>query len=389
MIQLKGITWDHPRGYDPLAASQAEAETRWGLKVLWEKRSLQEFGDTPLEELAEQFDLLVIDHPHIATAASSACLLPLDPLLPAETLSALAEQSAGPSFASYVYAGQSWALPVDAACQVGCYHPRRLSAAQLPKDWSACMELASGLQDQGKWMAMALCPTDALCSFLSLCAQFGSPPEVAKARFVDVGVGLEVLDLLQNLVAHAHPDSLNWNPIQVLDAMSQAESNLAYMPLAFGYSNYSRPGFRPERLQFCGIPGAHSALLGGAGLALSRQCRAPREAAAYVSWLCSEIYQCGTYTAQGGQPGNALAWQRCSTDQFTGGFLSATRDTLRHAYTRPRCPGWPAFQTELGLRIHAFLTKQTSRPELLLQELQQRYEQEVLSRNTEFDHEPV
>src|SRR4051794_22502066 len=114
---LTGITWDHPRGYDPLIASSALYEKLFGVKVKWEKRSLTNFGDQSLTALATQFDLLIIDHPHSGVAHETKCLIPFDDLLSKEKLIELENQSAGPSFLSYQYKDNQWALPVDAAMQ--------------------------------------------------------------------------------------------------------------------------------------------------------------------------------------------------------------------------------------------------------------------------------
>jgi multiple sugar transport system substrate-binding protein len=59
---LTGITWNHTRGYLPLvAAAQRVADRDPGVEIVWQKRSLQEFTDAPIERLAESFDLLVLD----------------------------------------------------------------------------------------------------------------------------------------------------------------------------------------------------------------------------------------------------------------------------------------------------------------------------------------
>jgi hypothetical protein len=54
MIKLKGITWDHARGYDPLIASSELYFKEKGIQVDWQKRSLTNFGDQSLEELSKQ-----------------------------------------------------------------------------------------------------------------------------------------------------------------------------------------------------------------------------------------------------------------------------------------------------------------------------------------------
>ena len=41
-------------------------------------RSLEAFGDQPLEDVADQYDLIVIDHPFCGRAERTGCLTPLD-----------------------------------------------------------------------------------------------------------------------------------------------------------------------------------------------------------------------------------------------------------------------------------------------------------------------
>src|SRR5436309_829135 len=95
-IALTGITWNHTRGYLPMVATaQRFGELHPGVAIVWQKRSLQEFADYPIERLAERFDLLIIDHPFAGQAAEQRVLLPLDEHLPAEFLADQATGSAG------------------------------------------------------------------------------------------------------------------------------------------------------------------------------------------------------------------------------------------------------------------------------------------------------
>jgi multiple sugar transport system substrate-binding protein len=74
-ITLRGITWNHPRGLDPLlAASDVYADLVTGVRVEWTTRSLSGFGEDPLIDLAASYDLLIIDHPFVGDAAASRCL---------------------------------------------------------------------------------------------------------------------------------------------------------------------------------------------------------------------------------------------------------------------------------------------------------------------------
>src|SRR5260370_11720801 len=121
---LKGITWGHSRGYTPLmAAAQRYTELHPGTTFIWEKRTLQQFADYPIEELAKVYDLLIIDHPWVGIAAATGAVLPLDQYLPAEYLKDQAENSVGYSHQSYYYEGHQWALAIDAATPVASYRP--------------------------------------------------------------------------------------------------------------------------------------------------------------------------------------------------------------------------------------------------------------------------
>jgi multiple sugar transport system substrate-binding protein len=381
MIQLSGITWDHPRGYAPLVAAQSRYATTHGVDVAWRKRSLKDFGDASLESLAEQFDLLVIDHPHMGVAHEARCLLPYDVLLPGGSLAAMRGSSAGLSFESYHYAGQQWALPIDAACQVAAYRPDLLDASDLPKTWDEVYTLAEKLHQRDQSVGMALCPTDSLCSFLTLCAQSGDAPQEGRGKLAEDATVLRVLEQLKRLKEICHPDCLQSNPIRLFDTMATAESSLVYAPLAFGYTNYSRIGYAPRALRFTTIPDTHRALLGGAGIAISAHCTQPKAAAAYAAWLYSDSYQKNHYTRDGGQPGNAAAWRDSEADNLTGGFFSGTWATIQEAYTRPRHPGWPQFQEYLGDRVHAYLAKGGD-PSGVVSDLQRAYLKQKLNRSS-------
>ena len=52
MIELKGMAWDHPRGYEPLiAASNEFRKSNPNVSIKWDVRSLKEFGDMPIEDI--------------------------------------------------------------------------------------------------------------------------------------------------------------------------------------------------------------------------------------------------------------------------------------------------------------------------------------------------
>jgi hypothetical protein len=63
MVTLRGITWDHPRGRAPLVATAAAFARDHDVRITWDARSLYAFGAQPLEQVAQDYDLRIIDHP--------------------------------------------------------------------------------------------------------------------------------------------------------------------------------------------------------------------------------------------------------------------------------------------------------------------------------------
>jgi multiple sugar transport system substrate-binding protein len=347
-----------------------------GVQVSWKKRSLKDFGDQSLTDLAVSFDLLIIDHPHSGVAAKTGCLLPLEEHLPAVTTDRLCSESAGPSYRSYRYRGHQWALPVDAAFQSASYRPD-LMKSHLPKSWEEVFDLAEELKAEGEYVGMALCPTDASCTFLTLTALFGSPISEKSTKLVDHRIGGMTLEYMARMSELFHPQSLQWNPISLYDHMSQ-QDDVWYAPLAFNYTNYSRIGFRKKILKYADAP-QQIGLLGGAGIAVSATCAHVKAAVGFAAWICSSEVQKGIYATHQGQPGNGIAWQDAHTNQITNDFFVGTQKTLNNAFVRPRFDGWPEFQEYLGEVVHEFL-KSGGEIEVVLQTLNQAFSKAKLTK---------
>ena len=360
---LHGITWDHSRGYDPLARGAAGfAAAHPGIAVEWTRRSLRDFGVQPIEVLAESYDLLVIDHPFCGRAKATGCLLDLRPYLPKDVLARLERDSVGPATRSYHYGGGIWALPTDAAGQVASYREDLLVGLGLdvPRSYEDVLNLARKARGAGRWIALPACQSDAACLVASLSANLGNPLSEDGDGMLAKPVFDHVLGLLEELVALAHPQSTQWNPIQTYDAMTLAD-DIVYIPLAFGYSNYSRRGVqKPIRYTTIAGPGSDAtagAILGGAGCAVSARCEDIPAALAYLDYLHTASHQAGDYYAFGGQPGLRSAWTNPAVDSDAGGFFSGTLDTLDKAYLRPRFDGFiPAFE-HMGHLVHRHLAE--------------------------------
>jgi len=363
--RLRGMAWDHVRGYGPMEAVAEIFKRRHpDCEVVWDRRSLKDFGDFPVAELAERYDLLLIDHPHVGLCAAQEVLAPLDAHVPEGYLADQAANSVGPSYASYRWEGRQWALPVDAAAQVASYRPDVLPASHVPGTWKQVRELAASLP-AGRRIGWPLCPTDAMCSFLSLCAGIGG------YDFFDADHGLPLAPAekaarhLFDFLPLLHDCSLDANPIQMYDYMANHD-DLVYVPLAFGYVNYAQTGFAPHRLGFADMPRLAlgesiaeptGSLLGGVGIAVSRFTRDVDLAAEFAMLAADPLIQRTLIFDGGGQPGHASAWQNERLNAASAGFFHNTWPTLHHSYMRPRHAVFPAFQEKAGILLHDALCR--------------------------------
>jgi multiple sugar transport system substrate-binding protein len=352
--QLTGITWDHTRGYVPMVATAQRFAEERGVEIAWRKRSLKAFGDQPLQQLAPNFDLLVIDHPFVGFAAAHGALLPLDAHLPADFVADQAANSVGASHASYVYDGRLWALAIDAATPVSSWRPDLLEQAGVepPATWEELLALARrGL------VALPAVPIDSLMHFYMLCGGLGEDPFAGGERVVSREVGLGALQLLQELLSLCSGDCLRRNPINTYEALVRGDA--AFCPFAYGYSNYAREGYAAHTLRFGGLVRLGGrplrSTLGGTGLAISAGCRHPELALAYARLVAGPACQRGTYVLSGGQPGHRLAWEDAGANALCGGFFRDTLPTLDAAFLRPRYNGYMPFQDEAAGLVHRHL----------------------------------
>lgn len=363
MITLRGMTWRHDRGLAPMLATAARhAQTHPDIRIEWEARSLQGFADHPIRDLAEEFDLLVLDHPFMGTVAKGGYLVPLDEHISREVLSELRSESVGASQESYFYQGHQWALAIDAAAQVAGYRPDLLAAAgrKVPATWDEVAELAR----IGKgFVTLPLLPVDSFCSFLTLCTSFGETPFARRPQqahtVVSKEAGERALQQLKVLGEYAIKEAHELNPIAVWEKMSTSDE-IAYCPIAFGYSNYARPGYRRAPVHFTNIPsrsprGPVGSVLGGAGLAISARCRELSAAVDYTRWVASAECQKTIYVHSGGQPGNREAWIDPGVNAMSNHYFEATLPTLEQAFLRPRFAGFVEFQTQASILVSDFL----------------------------------
>ncbi len=353
-VTLKGMTWSHPRGYDPMVACSALWKEKTGVTVAWDKRSLQDFESYPVEDLARAYYMIVIDHPHVGQITNEKCLLPLDVEGREAERQALVDGSVGASYPSYNWLGRQWAFPVDTATQVQAYRPDLLPTA--PTTWVEMLELARA----GR-VLLPLRPPHSLMSFFSLAGNLGKAcATIGPGDLIDVETGRTVFEMLREIADMQSPAAFGMDPIAVLEVMAEPGSAIACAPLCYGYVSYSIKGFRPNLVRFTDIPvagidGPKGSALGGTGIAVSAFTRAPKEAVDFAYWIASGDVQKGLYASSGGQPGHAAAWEDHAVNAATADFYRGTRTTLETAWVRPRHNGYMAFQQAASDRINTGL----------------------------------
>jgi len=375
MVKLKGMTWSHPRGYDPMVACSAIFRQKTGVEIVWEKRSLQDFESFPVDELAAAYDLIVIDHPHVGQITRDHCLLPLDEPEFRDEIAAIAAGTVGRSFPSYHWQGRQWAFPIDAATQVQAYRPDRISRPV------ADLEEVIALAAKGNAI-LPMRPPHSLMTFYTLAAHLGFAMTVEGPQLIAASDGETVLDWMARLLAPMDAACDAMDPIAVLDLMGEPDCSFDVSPFIYGYVSYSFAGFRPGRVAFADIPviggrKPNGSALGGTGIAVSAQTEAPVEAKAFARWIASGAVQSGPYAAANGQPGHADAWADAKVNTRALDFYRHTRATLEGAFVRPRHDGYMEFQQQASELITSGLRDGTAhRP--MIDRLNQLFETSIL-----------
>ncbi|WP_417260154.1 carbohydrate ABC transporter substrate-binding protein [Celeribacter sp.] len=341
---LRGMTWSDPRGYDPLvAASAAFAQSHPDVNITWDKRSLQGFESTPVDSLARDYDLMIIDHPHVGAIVDEGCLLPIDLHGNQDALKRLEAQTVGKSFHSYFYSGHQWALPVDAACQV-----QAIRRDLIPRPLTTYAQVIEMAQAGG--VVWPLRPPHVLMSFFTLVANLGAAFPVTRGTPIDRSAGLTALVTMHALYEAVDPACRNMDPIAALDALADGD-RFALCPLTYLYAPYSAEGYRAHTVAFHDMPslgtsGPLGSALGGTGIAISARTAHPDLCTEFALWVASDTVQSGLYAQNNGQPGNAAAWGDPKTNAAVGNAYANTRMTHEAAWLRPRHAGYMGFQEE-------------------------------------------
>ncbi len=354
MITLKGITWDHSRGYDPMIATSKAFAKKHNNKISieWDKRSLQEFADRPIEQMTEEYDLMVIDYPHVGEVSAKGLLQNFDLENYKDDLNLLKKQSVGFSHQSYNIDGHQWALALDAATQVCCFRDDLITS--LPKSWDELFLFA-----KNKRVIWPLKPVHAISSFYSIYNNITDDFEPQNKNFVQKDFGIQTLEMMKHISKYLIDECFYMDPIRTAEILSETD-DFFYSPYTYGFSNYSREGYRKNVLTYGNVidlsnKGPHGTHLGGTGIAISNKSKHKELALEYSYWIAGSDCQQTIFYTNGGQPGNSDAWENNLINLETNNFFKNTRLTLDQAWVRPRHNGYMKFQDESGNIINEYL----------------------------------
>lgn len=355
MTVLKGIAWNHTRGFVSIVAcAQRFEELHPDISIIWEKRSLQAFADASMEQLASAYDLIIMDHPHTALAATEGLLLPYEDWIEEGFLADQTANSVGGSHESYRFMGKQWTLASDAAAPIATWRPDLMEkhSLELPQTWEDVINLA-----KRGFVTVSAFPIDMLMHSYTFCEALGCEP-FKDDQLAPDDILTAALTELRRLVELCYPACLERNPIRTAEWMSQADDpRAAYCPFAYGYSNYSRPRYAPRLLKAGGLVTLNGrqlrSTLGGAGIAVSSKTRHPQACMDFARFTASPDTQKGIYFQSGGQPGHRSAWLDDDVNAASNDFFRDTLRTLDESLLRPQFPGYMAFQDEATPVAHA------------------------------------
>lgn len=361
MIHLKGIAWNHTRGFTSVVATaQRFEELNPQVRITWEKRSLQAFADEPLDALTHHYDLLIMDNPHVSIAARDQVLLPFDDYLRADFLKELAGNSVGKSHASYHVDHKQWTLATDAATPIATWREDLMDKykIRIPNTWDELLVLSK----TGR-IAFASIPIDTLMHHYMFCIALGSPVFTTKSEVAPKEIMVKAIKGYKQLLDLVPDYCLEMNPIKIYEHMTQT-NDIVYSPFNYGYSNYSRSNYAPHILKAGGLVTFNGrrlrSTLGGAGMAVSAKTNFPDIAMQYAAFTASEKIQSGLYFACGGQPGHRKAWLSEEVNGQCNNFFKDTLQTVDEAYLRPQYYGYMHFQDEASPIIHEAVSGKTS-----------------------------
>jgi multiple sugar transport system substrate-binding protein len=342
-VQLRGLTWDHPRGYRPLEAFEAAGGAP-GVRVVWDRQPLAGFESMPLSELAARYDLLIVDHPGLGAAIEAEAILPVEDVFAARDLKVWRSRAVEPTWESYRLDGYGWALPLDAATQTCVFRPDQV---RPPASWADVLCMSG----------VVLCVAGPHAGLMLL----GLAGDRTGVGLLDRSRAVAALEVLRAVWRRSDQSAADLDPIGVHELLA-VSNEVVCCPLVYSYAYYGGGLDDRQPLAWSRAPRLRpddrlgNGTLGGTGLAVTPRAYSKVLAVtAYARGLLDVGTQLDIVSTVGGQSATAAVWASDVVDKTWNGHYSATLDTLRTSYIRPRFDGWIAFQDELSERVRELL----------------------------------
>jgi multiple sugar transport system substrate-binding protein len=375
-LTIKGITWQNPRGHDPLVAAAALwQKQRPAVRIEWTQQPWYEFENTILRSLAAgdgAFDFIMFDHPWTGKLAQEKWLVPWDELAEPSYIAELRRRVVPPSLESYELDGHLWGLPLDGACHAALYREDLVDIRTVPGTWEELRTWARAFRNPDGRSPLVLLVEGVLghCLFLSVLAGLGHPAYLDEENpTCDRAAAEYALTLLRDLLSYCPPGSTHWGPWDIYDHLC-THDDVGYSPSIFAYVNYFTLPERGRLLRLGQVPsfagkGPGRAILGGVGLGLARTFRHREAAVEHAIYLMSDDVQRDIFPAHSGQPAASAAWDDSTLNFQTNGFYAALKGNMAHAYIRPRYPSFHRLELDGGRALQRWWDNDASLEETL------------------------
>ncbi len=325
------------------------------VRIHWDKRTLDEFGHKPIDQLINDYDLIVIDHPWAGFCFERNLVCDIKNLLTGNQWDDLEQNCMGASFKSYVFDNKLLAVPIDTATPVPSWRPDLLDKKgfQLPVNWDDLILMADR-----KHVIMPAFGADLFLNWLMLLHALDAHPFNSLDNIAEKEKGIEAMSLLKRLAEPMPKEILDWNPIIIAELMTRYDQ-FVYCPFAYSYGNYCRASFVDAPLKYGNLVELNGkqlrSILGGTGIAISSGSREIELALDFSLYCANAHTQSNIYTYAGGQPVRSEAWRSENLTFFSGGFFPDSYLSHENALVRPRYNGYVSLQEKAGVPLQQFI----------------------------------
>lgn len=367
MIRLKGHSWSHKRGYQPLIeTAKAYHALHPDVCVDWEVMSFHDCYHHSRQEAGAgvyETDLVCFDYPNTGDYAGNGWAIPIDEMATPEQMQDLKQDADPASYQSYIANGQLWGLPIDSATIISAYRPDLLGddASAVPGNWDTLLELARQYHKPPDRYGFCNQFGGGLGAYLLLegiLAALGHESYTAERAGLDRDKARRGLEIVKSVYELSIPSS-EQRDHGLGFAFMRNDDRVALTVATFAYSNYFG-GNGPRQITATDMPvmpetGVRTSNIGGVGLAVHSWSKHADIAWDYAWFVMNRQTQRNLYVEAEGQPGRLSALRSNQLNELRGGFGDLLANALDNAYVRPNWPGYHYLEAGSDPIMHRFL----------------------------------